>query len=372
MRQINKSTQTTILSALILAIASLGDALIYPVLSSDFQSLKVSLWWVGILLSINRFIRLIANRLVAYGIIRLGLRNSSILAATLAATTTLMYTLAGMIFYLLLARIAWGFAYATLRINAINVATEGKKQGFLLGLSSAIYEIGPLLALSLGPWLIQWTDVQTIFLWFGIASFAGVYVAFLLPKKTSQLPKAQLARLNLPNTIEQLVFIMALLVEGGLVVMLASLLLEAQISKSELIRLTAFYLIVRRVSGLILSPLIGGLADRLGLQNIFLATLFIVLLGFSLLAIGWIVAGIVITFMSTRIIAGLSPAIAVAKLKGTLKINVLASLTTWRDLGAALGALGGISLLNTLGREELFGLATLIMLFYLYLFYSRK
>ena len=359
----NAQTKTTILSALVLAIASFGDTLIYPVLSSGYQVFDLSLFWVGMLLSVNRFVRLVANRLAGYAIIVLGLRNSSILAAALAATTTVMYALAGQVYLLLLARIGWGFAYATLRINAINTAVNGGKKGFLLGLSNSLYETGPLLALVIGPVLIGWTGVKTTFLLLGLASFAGVYLAFWLPKQHETTQKARIARIKMPDITEQIVFVIALFVEGALVVIIAPLLAETQVATQELIALSAFYLIVRRLSSLILSPVVGRFADRWGVKNMFSIAMLSVVAGLLALVTGWIILGIVTAFISSRMVANLAPAMTVKEAGSNDNINLLASLTTWRDLGAAVGALGGIVALNAWGRP-LFLMPAIVILFY--------
>lgn len=363
MVKMNTQTKTTVLSALVLAIVSLGDTLLYPVLSSSYHIYDISLFWVGILLSVNRFVRLVANRLVGYAIMVLGLRRSSILAAGLAAATTIMYTLAGQVYWLLLARIGWGFAYATLRINAINTAVSGEKKGFLLGLSNSLYETGPLLALVAGPMLIGWAGVKTTFLLLGLVSFTGVYLALSLPQQHKVTQKARIARLKMPDNIEQIVFVIALFVEGALVVIIAPLLAETEVSAQELIALSAFYLIVRRLSSLILSPIAGKLADRLGVEKVFSVFMLSVVAGLLALAAGWIVFGIVTAFISSRMVANLAPAMAIKK-NSRDSISWLASLTTWRDLGAALGALGGFTLLGVLGRQVLFLVPAVVIFIY--------
>ena len=54
------------LPALVLAVALIGDALIYVVLPLYHQEFGLSLAMVGVLLSLNRWIRLLANSAVAH------------------------------------------------------------------------------------------------------------------------------------------------------------------------------------------------------------------------------------------------------------------------------------------------------------------
>ncbi|OJJ21661.1 hypothetical protein BKI52_14230 [marine bacterium AO1-C] len=362
----NKSdaTRTTILVSLVLALASLGDALIYPVLSADYQAFGVPLFWVGILLSVNRFVRLIANRLVAYAIEIMGVRSSSIWAAIIASFTTVLYGLSHQLIVLLVARLGWGMAYATLRINTIHKALEGKKKGLLLGVSGALYEVGPLLALGIGPVFIRVVGIPWTFVGMGFLSLVAVYLAWLLPQSEGEPNEAKIARLNWPNRIEQLVFWIATVVEGGLVVMMATLFLQTGVNPTQLIALTAFYLIVRRLSGLLFSPLVGWLADTFGLKLVFLVILSGLMIGLGFITLGIIEAGVVVCFVTARMFAILSPAMAIQVAPEVERLHLLASLTTWRDLGAAVGALLGLVTLKMLGTTILFGAATFIILIY--------
>lgn len=363
------TTRATIVVSLVLALASLGDTLIYPVLSSDYQAFGVPFFWVGILLSVNRLVRLVANRLVAYAIQVMGLRRSSIWAATIAAVSTMMYALNHQLIGLLVARIGWGVAYATLRINTIHVALEGEKKGWQLGLSGAFYEVGPLLALGIGPMLIKAVGIQITFIALGVLSFVGVYLAFGLPQSEGEAQDAQIARLDLPRVIEQLVFVVALVIEGALVVVMATLFLQVGVKPNQLIALTAFYLIIRRLSGLLFAPLVGWLADTFGLKKVFMITLIGVVIALLMISVGgtesvFLKWGLIASFISARMFANLSPAMAIQMHPTIERLHLLASLTTWRDLGAALGALLGLVVLQMLGTSVLFGIATFVILIY--------
>ena len=54
------------LPGLVLAVALIGDALIYVVLPLYHREFGISLAMVGVLLSLNRWIRLLANSAVAH------------------------------------------------------------------------------------------------------------------------------------------------------------------------------------------------------------------------------------------------------------------------------------------------------------------
>ncbi len=52
------------LAALVLAFASFGDAFLYPFLPVNFDAAGVPLAYVGLVLSVNRIIRIISNSIM--------------------------------------------------------------------------------------------------------------------------------------------------------------------------------------------------------------------------------------------------------------------------------------------------------------------
>src|SRR5215813_12975509 len=81
------------LPALVLAMALIGDALIYVVLPLYHAEFGVSLAMVGVLLSLNRWIRLFANSAVAHIGDRIGAQVLMIAAAVGAIVSTTLYGL---------------------------------------------------------------------------------------------------------------------------------------------------------------------------------------------------------------------------------------------------------------------------------------
>src|SRR5262249_22274247 len=79
--------------ALVLALALLGDALLYVVLPLHAPSFGVTFAWVGILLSANRLVRIIGYGAVANIGRRIGLRRLTIAAAVGATLSTAAYGL---------------------------------------------------------------------------------------------------------------------------------------------------------------------------------------------------------------------------------------------------------------------------------------
>ena len=106
------------------AVAELGDSMLYAVLPADPKSFGVSLAAVGVLLSINRFIRLIFNPIAARLYERFGTWPPFYTAIALSAVSTASYGLLRG-FWPLFAIYCWLlFGFASLRFSVPFAAFE--------------------------------------------------------------------------------------------------------------------------------------------------------------------------------------------------------------------------------------------------------
>src|SRR5262245_2915116 len=99
-------------SALALAFASFGDAFLYPFLPLHGERLGMSVAWIGILLSINRFARIFTNALIARACATYGFRMVTIIAVAVAILATAGYGFASGLALWILFRISWGLSYS--------------------------------------------------------------------------------------------------------------------------------------------------------------------------------------------------------------------------------------------------------------------
>ena len=160
-----KQRNQVVLTSIILTIALLGDAYLYLALPLYFESFGLTLLWVGVILSINRFVRLVLNSLIVTCIHKFGYKPMLILASICASVSTAMYGFADSISFFIWARIIWAVSYSILRIISLSFATlKRKKSSYLLGLFHSIQEIGPILVLLIGPLLINSISLQDFYL----------------------------------------------------------------------------------------------------------------------------------------------------------------------------------------------------------------
>jgi DHA1 family inner membrane transport protein len=100
------------LPGLVIAVASIGDTLLYAVLPLYHQDFGVSLAMVGVLLSLNRWIRLLANSGVAAIGERVGPHTLMVVAAAGSAISTTLYGLAENEAVQVAARMLWVVSFA--------------------------------------------------------------------------------------------------------------------------------------------------------------------------------------------------------------------------------------------------------------------
>ncbi|OGS86225.1 MAG: hypothetical protein A2724_01585 [Fluviicola sp. RIFCSPHIGHO2_01_FULL_43_53] len=322
----------------------MGDTLLYPVLPSYAFVLGVPVIWIGFLLSVNRFTRLLLNPWVAKLYQRHNSRNLMVLAAILAVFSTLLYGLASHITFWIVARLIWAVSFSMLRLGSIYYALDSKKKGLSLGLNKGIQEAGPLLAMIAGPFCLQFISVQATFLVFALLTSLAVLIAMLLPVLiVPPATNGSAFRLK-PSAFNTLIFLVAFSVDGLLVVIVGKLLDSGQ-SLPEIAALAAFYLMIRRLVIIGLSPVTGLLADRWGIRQVFLGAVFLTAIGFTILIAGFFIPALLLIFVAAGSAMSLAPAGSNGE-PGQL-FREVAITTNWRDAGAALGALIGGMLYHT-------------------------
>ncbi|MGW9129087.1 MFS transporter, partial [Paenibacillus chitinolyticus] len=146
MREVSGKTQV-IAVALVTALCMLGDSMLYVVLPIYWKEAGLSsLWEVGVLLSVNRLVRVPLGPLVGKWYERTGGRTGLFLAVGLAFVTTFAYGFQG--FWLwLIARCLWGVAWTFLRLGAYSLivtVAEEHNRGQFMGLYNGLYRLGSL------------------------------------------------------------------------------------------------------------------------------------------------------------------------------------------------------------------------------------
>lgn len=349
-----RGTVPTAISAGVLSIALLGDALLYVVLPVNAAQFGITLAWVGILLSANRIIRIFTYGQVVQLADAIGLKSITVIAAIGGAGSTLLYWLGEGGPVLLFARLVWGLSFAALSLTTLAYAVDDRKRaGTRIGLSRAILQIGPALSLTLGAWLAGLLGAQSVFLVLGIISLAAIPLAFFLPREIQKPLRAKRPWFPKPLRTDLLFFIVGFGVDGVFVMTITLVLLET--STLEIAMLGGGILLAsHRLAEIILAPLGGIFGDRIGVSRLLNISVIVLTIGFAAIGAGAIYTGAGLIIIARSVIAAVGPAVVVIAVARPDTMHRLGVMQTWRDFGSALGPLFSGFLFITLSTSALY------------------
>jgi MFS transporter, DHA1 family, multidrug resistance protein len=377
MRAVNliSSLRASSNASLALSLASFGDAFLYAFLPVNSAVVGVPIVWVGVLLSVNRVVRIISNSIMVHVFAKHGLRVVIIFAVTVAIFSTLGYSFASSVFLWLLFRVAWGLSFSAMRIGALGYAIQNEHKGTALGVSRSLQETGPALALFVAPLLLSYFNSTDIFLLLAALSTPALYFAWRLPKTHDRIaPAASKLVLRWPSTMNAITLLSAILIDGIVIVVLGILFLHSGegLTVFTATALAAFYLGYRRICLVVLSPAGGWIADKFGVDKVFNLSICLVILGLIVLLLGWVAVGSVIVFTFYSINAAITPGIVSSGKCDSLA--AVAENATWRDVGAAIGTLlGGVLISSSyLTNTLLIAIFGLTFLLFVHLGTQRK
>lgn len=351
----SSSFRGTLRASGVMAFAGLGDALLYPVLPVYGKELGFSVFFIGVLLSVNRFVRILANTHIANLVNRIGMRNLLLITSILATITTFMYGLKLGLITFLIARILWGLSYSGLKIATLSYASKAReKSGLAFGLAQSIKSLGALFVLWFGPIVIGEFGIQNGLFIITSISLLGIVLAYSLPNIATEdtLDTAKSKMTFYPSSMNLLVLILSISIDGILVVTLAHLLTTSSITSSELLVYVAFYLLLKRLFVVLFSFIGGMFSLRYSTSKLFTIAGIGCLIALFLITLNSTIIGIVLAFLCNTIVVTFSPLVAIKQQKNSLQ--AISSVNTWWDLGAAIGALIGIYAIEILGIQYLF------------------
>lgn len=344
----------TVLASAVLALALMGDSLLYAVLPLHAAEFGLSLGWVGVLLAANRIVRLFAFRLIARVARLSGLRRLTIVAAVLGSSSTLAFGLIDGIGGLLTARLAWGVAYGSLALTTLAYATSSPAgSGSRIGASFSIREIGPLLSLAAGAFLIGHLEARTLVTAVGAVSLLAIPVAIGLPKLEHSAPPSGAAVGRWPRSPYDLLSATLGLIVDGIFVMTIGFAFARDVPVTNAAGLVAMILVARRITLVLISPVGGWLADRFGARHVLVTGCALTVSGTLLIALGATLAGCFIFVVGSAISFTVLPLAATAGEEND-RIEILARLNVARDAGAALGPICAVALYQLVGTGTLY------------------
>ncbi|SES43242.1 MFS transporter [Salipaludibacillus aurantiacus] len=385
--QINAKKQVIVMAAAT-AVSLFGDALLYIILPLYWTEMGLhALWQIGVLLSVNRFIRLPLNPLVAWLYKRISYRQGFIWGMVLAAITTFCYGAFHSFWILFIARCLWGLAWTFLKLGAylaIPAFSDNSNRGYLFGLHKGIHRSGALLGMILGGLAVDQFGIFPVMTVFAAASL------FTLPFIFTGLDRKQSSAELITN--KETVPFKKVIIQQSVITVLASAMCIAVVYDG-ILKSTLSYLVNLQIdSELILvglavgastlassiqsirilwepwlSPLLGSFADRTARR----APVFAGLLGGA--AVLMVFAPLpmplfmFITIMLGLQVIGTAMEVIVLSLAADVaqrssKVHVMTTLSVAQDTGAALGPLIGYMAAEWLGITSLYVFASLLFI----------
>ncbi|WP_210436471.1 MFS transporter [Paenibacillus senegalensis] len=378
-----------IIIALVTACALLGDSMLYIALPIYWREAGLDgIWQVGILLAINRFVRLPLNPLVGWLYNKIPLKTGLLFAIILSVITTTGYGWASSFAAWLVLRCLWGLAWSFLRIgglSAVVVYGDRKKRGEEMGVYNGLYRLGSLVGMLVGGGLTPVFGLSWVSFAFGLLSSAGAILlaAFFKRKEPARPPKAERKKgfpgLDLLRSHAQVMtsgFFITFLIQGVFTATLSSIIVYHY---GESVQLWGVVITAAALSGGLqglrwmwepfLAKQIGLWSDGpKGRLPLYIGSLIIGAVSFLLLPFPfppyvWIVISLIALLASTALTT-LLDAIAADRARNEETVKFFTYYTVVQDLGAACGPLAGFFLLTyTFGYELLFsGCAAILLL----------
>lgn len=387
MQQARNQRQVVLIS-LITAVCLLGDSMLYIVMPVHYKEMGLnSLWEVGILLSVNRFVRLPLNPLAGWFYRHVRLRTGISLAVVLAAVTTASYGLLDGFWLLLIVRCVWGMAWTLLRLGAfftILDLSDETTRGHFMGTYNGLYRLGSLFGMLLGGILADRLGVDAIALGFAAAAVAALPV--VLRTVSSARMESKAAAAPLPATVftywrERTVWwtlvsgLTVALVYQGMFTATLSHVIESYHGPLILAGAT---LGAASLSGILqaarwgwepwLAPWFGRRSDRpAGRRSMFILALGISAVLFALVPVPlpfwlWIAVLLGIQLTAT-VLTTVMDALAADSASGSAssRIGVMTAYSVATDLGAALGPVLGYLSESLLGTTGMYLLAAALL-----------
>jgi MFS family permease len=336
------SYRFTIIAAASLGLVWLGDALIYVVLPLYPATFGIDIAMVGVLLAVNRIIRILGYGWVAPLTRRFGANALAAGACAAAALSTLAYGLGTGFAVLLIARLVWGAAYGVLNLTNMAYAYgDGKGAGKRMGVNRAVGTLGPMFALGAGGWLVTLIGPQHVFVLYGLIGLIAVPLAMRLPPlRAAAESKVDAAGHRwIPTPLNVLFFVIALGADGVFAATLSTLLADL-VPVSQALVAAGLLLAGQRFVSVVLALASGPIIDRFDAARLLVPASVVVALGLAGIALGHVYTAAVVLIVARALIAVIGPIVA-AQRSPADRITAMAAYTTWSDSGLALGPLIG-------------------------------
>ena len=165
------------------AFAMLGDAAIYTILPLHIDEMKISIIGTGILLGVNRIIRIFSNNIYGY---LYDIGNKKYLytvSLLLGSVSTLFFAFFYGFWPLFISRILWGIAWSGISIGSTSIIiliTDNSIRGKWFGIQQLCFIFGKIVGSLIGGFISDLISFRGAMAVNGILSLSSTVIVFLL------------------------------------------------------------------------------------------------------------------------------------------------------------------------------------------------
>lgn len=347
-----QSSHAVVFIALATAFSLLGDQMLYSVLPTHYAEIGLMPYQVGIILSVNRWVRLITNTLAEKLCQRYNLTALMTGSLILGAVLTAVYGVVTSFSILLTARMLWGLSWSFIRqigmmtvVDTTPPSMIGQKMGFYNGVS----RLGSLAGNFLGGLAHDIIGYTLTLLLFAIISLMGTPLGWLGRR-------AVLHENRKKESVEDSGWVPILMICGfvigcvgpGILMSTLGVVLVETVGTS--LNLLGMAIGVATLNGLLLSsrwiadalgaPFLGLISDRLGRRwsaTIYFSTGTLALFSASIASnMGLLILCVVVFFL-----CGVGATVVMHAESGMRGSRSVAGYVTASDLGSATGPMLG-------------------------------
>ena len=374
--KITPETKKFVIVMIIVGLGMAGDAMIYCLLPVTPESFHITVFQIGILLSVNRFVRLITNEISTSVVTRLNSDKPLVIAVCLSTFITLGYAIPWGFWWLLFLRILWGGCFSLLRIEGYIAALRysnreslGRYMAWHETIKGQIYGIitiiSGVLADLISPravpvLLAVLTAACLLFFKGGRANLMGVDGAAV-----DTAPRAGRGKVSNPKVL--IILGLVILVSATFATMMGTLrgraIVDYILPGAAIAVGAATFAALFQVAGQVVSlsgPVIGYICDKIGRRKAFSIVFMIqltIILTLALFKLWYIMlAMFVVQLFSGSASQILRTSIAGEYAKPSEQAVFMNRIATFQDMGSATGPFLGYALYAGTGNFQLIAL----------------
>jgi MFS family permease len=341
-----------VLIALATAFSLLGDQMLYSVLPTYYVELGLMPYQVGLVLSVNRWVRLVTNSLAERLCQRYNLTVLVTAALILGATLTAVYGFVTSFSVLLIARMLWGLSWSFIRqiglmtvVDSTSPSMIGRMVGYYNG-TSRIGSVGGNFLGALSHDVIGFTLTLVLF---AIISLLGTPLGWMSRRALShvEIEKKETGRSRWAPELMACGFVIGCVGPGMMMATLGVVLVE---TVGTSITVWGVVIGVATLNGLLLAsrwitdafgaPVLGHFSDRLGRRRsigVYFICGMLAMLAASFVSHPALLVVCVIVFF----LCGVGATVVMTAESGLRGSRTLAGYVTASDFGSAAGPMIG-------------------------------